>query len=281
MEGRGLRLKDKHMFDKASNILILLATLLSSLLPFCSAQGKNTQFGYLEGSDNGPDQRAKINPDWKVCGDGKMKSPIEILWTRVQVSSGLGKLVRDHKPAPAALKNRGHDIDVTWMEDAGVINIEGTDYSLKSCHWHSPSEHTFTGLRYLLELHMVHSSSDGKVAVVGIVYRYGRPDPFLAKLVPYLNSVGTTGKDVGIINPREINFPSKGYYRYMGSLTTPRCTEGVTWTIIKEAGVVSRAQMRALRKAVEPGYEANARPIQQLNNRTVLLYTPWVIEDSN
>ncbi|KAF8398326.1 hypothetical protein HHK36_017253 [Tetracentron sinense] len=204
-----------------------------------------------------------------------MQSPIDLLNSKVQVLPSLGELKMDYKPAPATLKNRGHDITVKWKGDAGKISINGTDYRLLQCHWHTPSEHTFNGSRYNLELHIVHLRSDGEIgAVIGITYTYGRPDPFLAMLIPSLSSLGTEEKDLGIINPGNIEFGSREYYRYIGSLTVPPCSEGVIWTIVKKVGTASREQVRALREAVNDGFEANARPIQKLNGRTVYLYTP-------
>ncbi|KAJ4970122.1 hypothetical protein NE237_003221 [Protea cynaroides] len=269
------------MFTKTSFPFVLLTSLLLSSLYICGATESEledeTEFGYQEGGDHGPEQWAKIDPHWKACGNGEMQSPIDLLNKRVQVFPGLGKLKRDYRPAPAKIKNRGHDIAVEWAGNAGRVNINGTYYSLKQCHWHSPSEHTFNGSRYNLELHMVHYSDSGQIAVIGITYKYGRHDHFLSKLVPQIGSLGMKEKDVGIINPGDIKFGSRKYYRYMGSLTVPPCTEGVIWTISKKVRTVSREQVRALKDAVHDGYEENARPIQHPNDRTVYLYTPRVI----
>ncbi|KAF8398325.1 hypothetical protein HHK36_017252 [Tetracentron sinense] len=265
-----------------TNFLFLLPIffLLFSLLPigkaFESEVENEIPFSYVEESGKGPKRWGQINPHWKVCDNGEMQSPIDLLNRRVQVLPSLGKLKRDYKPAPATLRNRGHDIAVKWKGDAGKININSTDYRLLQCHWHSPSEHTFNGSRYNLELHIVHLSSDGEIAVIGITYKYGRPDPFLAKLMPILSSVGTEEKDLGIINPGNIKFGSRKYYRYIGSLTVPPCLEGVLWTIVKKVRTASREQVRALKEAVHDGFEANARPIQELKGRTVCLYTPRV-----
>nr|DAD42529.1 TPA_asm: hypothetical protein HUJ06_000759 [Nelumbo nucifera] len=232
------------------------------------------EFTYEEGSEKGPEHWGEIDPHWRVCGNGEMQSPIDLLDKRVEVVSGLGKLKRDYRPAPAAVMNRGHDIMIEWKGDAGKININRTDYYLKQCHWHSPSEHTFNKSRYNLELHLVHINSSGRIAVIGITYKYGRHDPFLARLIPYFGSVGSVENDVGIINPGDIKFGSRKYYRYMGSLTVPPCTEGVIWTMVKKVRTASEEQVRAIRDAVHDGFEQNARPTQQQNGRTVLLYTP-------
>ncbi|KAL3808851.1 hypothetical protein ACJIZ3_000197 [Penstemon smallii] len=103
-----------------------------------------------------------------------------------------------------------------------------------------------------MELHIVHTSLNGDIAVIGVLYNFGLSDPFLARLSPYLRKVSheeETG--VGILNPWETNFDGSAYYRYIGSLTTPPCSENITWTVIKK------------------GSMGNARPIQPLNGRTV------------
>ncbi|KAF5938190.1 hypothetical protein HYC85_025696 [Camellia sinensis] len=250
-------------------------SLFSICNAFESEVEDETPFTYVEGTGKGPRKWGKVNPHWKSCGNGKLQSPIDVVDQRVKVFPNLGKLKKDYKPAPATLKNRGHDIAVEWEGDAGKININGTRYKLLQCHWHSPSEHTFNGTRYHLELHIVHLSSCGTIAVVGIVYKYGQPDPFLAKLINHIKSTDKE-RDLGIVNPGDIKFGSRKYYRYIGSLTVPPCTEGVIWTIVKKVRTVSRDQVQALRDAVHDGFEANARPIQQLDGRTIFLYNPGV-----
>ncbi|KAJ8440476.1 hypothetical protein Cgig2_013635 [Carnegiea gigantea] len=119
--------------------------------------------------------------------------------------------------------------------------------------------------KFSLELHMVHSTSDGKTAVIGIMYKYGRPDTFLNTLLPQIKSTEENAKerDLGIVNPGNIKFGSRKYFRYIGSLTVPPCSEGVIWTIVNKVRTVSREQVGALREAVHDGFEENARPIQK------------------
>ncbi|CBI33384.3 hypothetical protein VitviT2T_013042 [Vitis vinifera] len=259
--------------------LILFSLLLSSLFTIATSSESETedetQFSYIEDTGKGPKRWGQINPDWKACGNGAMQSPIDLLDARVQVLPNLEKLKRDYKPAPAVVKNRGHDVTVEWKGYAGKININGTYFKLQQCHWHSPSEHTFNGSRYNLELHVIHLSSDEKIAVIGITYKYGRADPFLTRMLRHIDSLPVgEEKELGIVNPGDIKFGSRKYYRYIGSLTVPPCTEGVIWTISKKVRTATREQVRALRKAVQDGYEANARPSQEVDGRTVLLYKP-------
>ncbi|WRX23143.1 Alpha carbonic anhydrase domain - like 1 [Theobroma cacao] len=247
---------------------ILCISSLCYLLPICFASyaevGNEIPFTYTEGTGKGPKEWGHINPHWKLCDTGKLQSPIDLLSEKVQVLPKLGKLKRDYKPAPAVVKNRGHDITVRWEGDAGKININGTDYKLLQCHWHSPSEHTFNGTRHELELHIVHLSAHGEIAVVAIVFKYGRPDRFLARLFHHIKTMGNEEKNLGMVNPGDIKFGSRKYYRYIGSLTVPPCTEGVVWTIVKKVRTATREQ----------GFEANARPTQRLDERPVLFYAP-------
>ncbi|KAM6568251.1 hypothetical protein CsatB_016236 [Cannabis sativa] len=238
--------------------LITVPLILFSIQPhfiICRATepeiDNESPFSYNEGSGKGPKKWGHIDPHWKICNNGKLQSPIDLLHQRVQVFPNLGKLKRDYKPAPATVMNRGHDI----------TNIR-IKCKKNNCE------------RFDLELHIIHLSSSGEIAVVAITYEYGRPDPFLTKLFEHIKSVDHEEKDLGIINPGIIKFGSRKYYRYIGSLTVPPCTEGVIWTIVKKVRTVSREQVHALRKVVHDGFEVNARPTQQLDGRSVWMYTP-------
>ncbi|KAK4477501.1 hypothetical protein RD792_016727 [Penstemon davidsonii] len=128
--------------------------------------------------------------------------------------------------------------EVEWTGDAGGIVINGTEYKLDQCHWHIPAEHTFNGTSYDMEMHIVHTNSSGDNAVIGVLYKFGAPDPFLQQLYPHIisgddNEEGTE-TDVGIVDPFDIHFDSKKYYRYNGSLTTSPFSENVVWTVIKK-----------------------------------------------
>ncbi|ONK75669.1 uncharacterized protein A4U43_C03F19300 [Asparagus officinalis] len=236
------------------------------------------EFSYVTGTENGPEHWGEIHKEWSECGKGEMQSPIDLHHQRVQVLDYLGPLTRKYQPADAVMVNRGHDISVKWEEGAaGGILLNGTEYFLRQLHWHAPSEHSINGVRYSLELHMVHQSADKKIAVVGIMYKIGRPDPLLAKMEHYITMLkDAEGEEekLGMIDPEDVKWGSRKYYRYMGSLTTPPCTEGVMWTIIKKVRTVSREQIHLLREAVHDESQMNARPKQEINDRVIGLYRP-------
>ncbi|KAL2488714.1 Alpha carbonic anhydrase 7 [Forsythia ovata] len=240
------------------------------------------EFSYVEDSKNGPSNWGKIKPEWKICNSGTMQSPIDILNERVEVVSHLGRLHRDYKPSNATLNNRGHDIMLRWEGGAGSIHINGKQYQLKQCHWHSPSEHALNGKRFDMEVHLVHESMDNKTAVLGIMYKIGCPDPFLSMIKQDLEALVHTSnveRAVGIIDPKLIKFGSRKYYRYIGSLTTPPCDQNIIWTILRKIRTVTRKQVKLIREAVHDASETNARPIQPINQRIVKLYKPRVHEN--
>jgi carbonic anhydrase len=129
-----------------------------------------------------------------------------------------------------------HRLQLKFDGDAGSLVINGTEYFLHQLHWHSPSEHTVNGRRYDMEMHLVHQSADGKAAVISVLYQVGRPDGLLRKLEPFLQLIADQRdreERLGVVDPHAARGWASVYYRYMGSLTTPPCTEGVVWTILR------------------------------------------------
>ncbi|KAH7542657.1 alpha carbonic anhydrase 7 [Ziziphus jujuba] len=252
--------------------------LVLNLSPATSQEVEDeSEFSYVEGSENGPSRWGEIRPEWSICSNGSMQSPIDLLSERVEVVSHLGRLKMNYKASNATLKNRGHDMMLKWEGDAGNLEINGTEYALRQCHWHTPSEHTVNGKKYDVEVHLVHESPQGNITVIGILYKIGRPDSFLSSMEDILEEISGSEEGervVGIVNPKNIKIGSRKYYRYIGSLTTPPCTQNVVWTIVKKVRTVTRKQMRLLRVAVHDDSHTNARPLQAINKRSVLMYRP-------
>ncbi|KAL5221043.1 hypothetical protein ABZP36_025756 [Zizania latifolia] len=270
----------------STRLLVVLAAvvalLLAAAVPAVRAQVEETdheeEFSYVSGDDNGPEHWGEIKPQWAHCGKGDMQSPIDLSHRRVTLVRELGYLNHSYSAAEASIVNRGHDIMVRFDGDAGSLVINGTAYYLRQLHWHSPTEHTVNGRRYDMELHMFHESTDKKAAVVGLLYEVGRSDGFLRKMEPYLKMIADKQdreEKVGVIDPRGLRSRASVYYRYMGSLTTPPCTEGVIWTIVKRVHTVSKYQLELLREAVNDDMENNARPLQKVNNRDISIFRPY------
>ncbi|VAH98244.1 unnamed protein product [Triticum turgidum subsp. durum] len=226
-------------------LAVLLLLSASVLLPTARAQQETEEeeeFSYSLDAENGPAHWGDIKEEWSACGKGNMQSPIDLASPRVSLVRGLGYLNHSYAPANATIVNRGHDIMLKFEGDAGSVSIGGTPYFLRQLHWHSPTEHSVNGRRYDMELHMFHESTEGKAAVIGIFYEIGAHDAFLHKLEPYLEMIADR-KDreekMGMMDPRGARGKASVYYRYLGSLTTPPCSEGVIWTIVKRVRPVS------------------------------------------
>ncbi|KAG8371943.1 hypothetical protein BUALT_Bualt12G0015300 [Buddleja alternifolia] len=257
---------------KSNNFTLILfnCLLLSSLVVTVNANGLEVEdqstFSYVWGAPDGPQNWGNLNPNWTLCETGIMQSPINIVDYRVTISPSLGGLITNYTAAPASIRNRGHDIQVRWTGDAGGIVINNDAYNLQQCHWHTPSEHTLNYERFRMELHLVHTNAQGNIAVIGILFRLGAPDPFLR----YVSSLAHI---YHYVDPSLIRVPGVQYYRYNGSLTTPPCSENVSWTVMRTVRTASWSQIRALRNAIHDGAAGNARPIQP-RRRTVYLYQP-------
>ncbi|VFQ92134.1 unnamed protein product [Cuscuta campestris] len=220
-------------------IIILVAVLLLHISSSQTASGhghghEEIRFSYVKEHHNGPEKWASLHPNYTDCSAGDTQSPIDLNDNNVQVTSTLGELIREYKPAPAVLINKGHALQIVWKEDAGKIVINGTDYSLVQTHWHTPSENTVNGKRFDMEMHLVHMNARDELAAVGILYEIGAPDPFLENLISHIKNADHEGKDLGIIHPEKIGYGSNEYYRFIGSLTTPPCSQGVLWTVISK-----------------------------------------------
>ncbi|BAT05842.1 Os08g0470700 [Oryza sativa Japonica Group] len=262
-----------------ARLLLAAAVLLLSAAPAARAQETDDErkFGYVPGTENGPGNWSRLDPRWAKCNTGNMQSPIDLSHERLM--RNLGYLDYSYLPAEASMVNRGHDIEVKFMGNAGRVVINGKAYKLKQLHWHTPSEHTVNGRRYDMELHLVHDDGNSNTAVIGNLYQIGNPDPFLLMLEPFIRRIADTkdkSEPIGVVDPQLAKSPDAVYYRYMGSLTTPPCTEGVIWTVFKRVGLtfhkfISRDDSLLF---TPQGYENNARPLQKVNNRNISIFIP-------
>ncbi|CAB4317722.1 unnamed protein product [Prunus armeniaca] len=239
--------------------------------------GQEIEFDYRNGNEKGPEHWGELKKEWAACKYGKLQSPIDLSDDRAtKVIPSLEDLQMSYKPCNSTMKNEGHYIAMEWEGDAGSVKINGTDYFLKQCHWHTPSEHSINGIRYDLELHMLHQSPDpNNKAVVALLFKIGSPNPLLSKMHKGLESmIFTKETQLELTDPSEIKWSSLKFYRYIGSLTTPPCTEGVIWTVNKMVNTVSKEQLELLKQAVYDYAKMNARPSQPFNDRDIMLYSP-------
>ncbi|GMY25238.1 alpha carbonic anhydrase 1, chloroplastic [Fagus crenata] len=235
-------------------------------------------FGYS--GTNGPEKWGSLSPLFNECSSGKTQSPVDILMDKVVRNKNLKPLSTDYSPANSTLVNNGFNVGMRYEGDVGVLIADGKNFSLKQVHWHSPSEHRINGEQYPTELHMVHQAADGSFSVVSILYKYGDPDPLLTKIKDQLSELAKevrAGNEeahipVKALETRHMKRQSRKYYRYVGSLTTPPCTENVLWNILGKVRSISKEQVEALQAPLYSTCKKNARPAQPLNGRQIELY---------
>jgi len=209
---------------------------------------------------------SELDPAYAAC-DGKEQSPIDIRNTE---KAALPALRFDYHPAPIQyVINNGHTIRVNYYAPGSgdFLVFEGMRYQLTQLHFHRPSEELVNGKSYDMVLHLMHATSDGKVAGVAVFLKAGKANPAVQELWDHIPAA--EGQNfVGALefNPMDLlPADTAAYYLYMGSVTAPPCTEGVTWLVLKKPITVSRAQIRAFAKL----YPDDVRPPQPLNGRVV------------
>jgi len=221
--------------------------------------------------DQGPEFWAKLTTDYKTCGIGKNQSPINLINTADDEHKAIGVDLTDitFKYASTALniENNGHTVEVVYNKGSS-ISLRGKTYNLLQFHFHTPSEHTINGQNVPMEMHLVHKSEDGALAVVGVLITAGAENAAFKDVVDHIpaekkevETIANKTVDANKLLPSEIL-----EYRYSGSLTTPPCSEGVQWLVLKKSVEMSQAQIDAFIKAMG----SNNRPIQAINARDVL-----------
>ena len=213
---------------------------------------------------HGPDHWAELSDDFSTCTTGRLQSPFDI---EADLSAYLPALGLNYKSVAMKVINNSHTIQVD-QTGGGELSVAGKSYNLLQFHFHTGSEYTIDGKAYPLEVHLVHASDVGELAVVGVMFEEGASNTELTKI--WANMPASKGENmVGgeTIDVRNLLPTSNKYYRFMGSLTTPPCSEGVNWHMMSEPITASADQIAAF-KAIFP---MNARPLQDENNRLVVL----------
>lgn len=237
---------------------IALAGLLAVGVAYAASDVK---WGYT--GENGAENWAKLTPEFAAC-NGKNQSPINL---EGFIEAELKPIEFNYQAAGNEILNNGHTIQVNYA-DGSSIKVDGVEFALKQFHFHAPSENHIRGKSYPLEVHFVHADKDGNLAVVAVMFEAGEENAALAQAwaaMPTEAGAKTALKDV--ISAEALLPESRDYYRFNGSLTTPPCSEGVRWLVMKNSVQASQAQIDAFSKAVG---HANNRPIQAINARPVL-----------
>ena len=216
------------------------------------------------GGDDGPDHWAQLGDDNVVCGNGERQSPVDIAGTTKVTTS---HVVLDYRSSAATIQNNGHMVVVT-PDSGGAIVVDGTRYTLKSFQFHSPSEHAINGRKTAMETQFIHQSDKGDTLIIAVLSDVGTADPMLGSLWTYLPF--DAGKPIPLpdllVNAQDLMPATEDFYVYSGSLTTPPCTEAVTWMVYSSPLSLSPEQADAIARISGP----NARPLQQRHDRYFL-----------
>lgn len=224
------------------------------------ADGQTLRWSY-EG-ETGPAQWGKLNPLWAKCDSGSRQSPIDI---RDGIKVDLEPVVFDYQQSHFNVLDNGHTVQVN-LAPGNRITLTGRTYELSQFHFHRPAEEKVDGRGFGMVAHLVHKDQEGRIAVVAVLIETGTPHPLVQTVwnnLPLEKNeplVPTISMDVGQLLPQR-----REYYTYMGSLTTPPCSEGVLWIVMKEPIQISEQQMSIFARL----YPMNARPIQANSGRLI------------
>jgi carbonic anhydrase len=226
------------------------------------AQGHATHWSYA--GDDGPEAWGKLDSGFAVCSTGKTQSPIDIKGAK---ASDLSALKFDYNSVPLSILDNGHTIQINYPAGS-TLTVGDKTYTLKQFHFHHPSEEHIDGHGYDMVAHLVHADTDGHLAVVAVLFKKGAANALIEALwnkIPSQKVKAVDSPDMKI-NAIDLLPDDHGYYTFAGSLTTPPCSEGVTWYVLKQTMSVSPAEIAAFAKI----YAMNARPIQPTNGRELL-----------
>jgi len=239
-----------------------LAAVLVASPALISGQQKAAHHWTYEGEE-GPIHWGDLDPAYSACKSGTEQAPIDII---KPVAASLPPIRFDYKPSPLAIVDNGHSVQINYGPGSS-IDVAGHRYELKQFHFHHPSENKIHGKQYSLEIHFVHADSEGKQAVVGILVDRGAASPAIQALWENLPTTkNQVSRPPGVsVNAADFLPAERGYYTFPGSLTTPPCSEGLSWYLLKTADEASSGQIEAFAKL----YPMNARPTQPLHQRMV------------
>lgn len=253
-------------------ITLSLSAIAAALLTTgCASHNENMEHGKSHEAHWGytgkhsPAHWGEMKEEFAMCSKGKMQTPINIVPTQDIDVKALGF---DYKTTSTNVINNGHTVQVN-IATGSTVNIDGVDYELKQFHFHTPSENNINGHKYALEAHFVHATKDGSLSVVAVMFEEGKENPILEKIWSkfplkenHKVSIDLSTNDIKAIMPA-----NKEYYKFMGSLTTPPCSQNVKWNVFKTSMTISKEQVKEF---FDIFGHSNNRPLQDTNRRVIL-----------
>jgi carbonic anhydrase len=210
----------------------------------------------------GPQRWGSMKPEFAKCTSGSRQSPIDI---RDGIRVQLDPVQFDYKPSSYRVLDNGHTIQVN-VATGNHIEVMGRRFELLQFHFHRPSEERIDGRQFDMVAHLVHKDLEGKLAVVAVLLDRGSAQPLVQSV--WNNIPLEKGDEVAARGTLDLNAllpPDRSYFTYMGSLTTPPCSEGVLWMVMKQPVPISAEQISIFARL----YPMNARPIQSVAGRLI------------
>jgi carbonic anhydrase len=226
-----------------------------------AAAGHAPHWGY--DGEGAPAHWGELQADFRVCDLGTEQSPVDL---RNGVRADVGTVEPTFHDMPLVVLNNGHTIQVNCATGSQTM-INGTRFDLLQFHFHHPSEHLLSGKKFDMEMHFVHRSQAGQLAVLGVFIQPGATNLALEPIWAAMPSEAGPAREAGgTVRPAALLPTARNYFRYMGSLTTPPCSEGVLWTVYRDPIEASPEQIRRFAAL----FPVNARPAQSANRRFLL-----------
>ncbi|AHV34069.1 carbonic anhydrase [Aeromonas hydrophila YL17] len=237
-------------------------SLLAATLLLCPAAFAATPHWEYSG-EAGPAKWASLTPEFGQCA-GSNQSPVNLSGL---VKAELAPLQFHYLAGGRSVTNNGHTVQVDYAQGSS-LELDGMHFELKQFHFHAPSENLIEGHSYPLEGHLVHANDQGELAVVAVMFEPGKANGALSQVWQSLPAKAGEQRQLKEAVSAEQLLPAKrDYYRFSGSLTTPPCSEGVRWLVMKQPVQVSQAQIDAFKAVM---HHPNNRPVQPLHGRLVL-----------
>jgi len=215
--------------------------------------------------DTGPAKWGTLEPEFRSCALGKSQSPIDIR-DDVAHKAQLPAVEFAYEPSALRIIDNGHTIQVNYAPGS-FFTVGGRRYELVQFHFHRPSEEQINDKGHDMVAHLVHKDSEGHLAVVAVLLDAGSANPLVKTLWSHLpkEKNAETAVDTVKIDATSLLPQDRSYYTFKGSLTTPPCSEGVTWFVLRHPTSVSVDQIARFAAV----YPMNARPVQPLNGREI------------
>jgi len=237
----------------------ILSVVLGSLV---SSMAAAAHWGY-EGAE-GPSHWAELSSEFDTCATGKNQSPINLTH---MVKGDLPALKINYAKGGQQIVNNGHTVQVNYTPGS-TLEVDGHTYELKQFHFHTPSENNIEGESFPMEAHFVHADKDGNLAVVAVMFKIGDFNPELEKAWSQMPAMAGDQQQLKhVVSAANLLPKDHNYMRFSGSLTTPPCTEGVSWFVMKGYDTASKEQIEHFAHTM---HHNNNRPLQAMNARVVV-----------